>query len=130
MSDGEEGSNAEDNVFLSLVSRVIRQAPYRFPGQWSQDSYEPRVYKTLGNILRNATSEEFESFLQDFVTFARTARARLDMRFYMEFISMCTNTILHWVFARRGSVDIVRTLMARTSYLLQDHNDCLAIALR
>lgn len=130
MSDGEEGSNAENNLFLSLVSRVMRQPPYRFPGQWTQDTYEPRVYKTLGKILRNATSEEFESFLSDFITFARTAHSRLDMQFYMEFINICTNTILHWVFARRGSVEIVRTLMARTSFLLQDHNDCLAIAWR
>lgn len=129
MSDGE-GSNAEHNVFLSLVFRVIRQPPYRFPGQWGQDSYEPRVYKTLEDILRNATSEEFESLLSDFLTFGRTAHARLDPQFYMEFINICTNTILHWVFARRGSVVIVRTLMARTSYFQQDHSDCLAVASR
>lgn len=130
MSDGEEDSNAEHNVFMSLVSRVIRQPLYRFPGQWGLESYEPRIYKALGNKLRNATSEEFEFFISDFITFAQTAHVQLNTQFYLEFMNVCTNIILHWVFARRGNVEIIRTLMARTSYFLQDPNDCLAIAWR
>ncbi|KAL2097519.1 hypothetical protein ACEWY4_006726 [Coilia grayii] len=128
--EGEEGSNAERNVFMSLVSRVIRHPPYRFPGQWGHETYEARIYKTLGSILRNATSEEFEAFISDFITFAQTAHARLEIQFYVEFTNMCTNVILHWVFARRGSVEIVRTLMARTCYFLQDQSNSLAIAWR
>ncbi|XP_062376265.1 ankyrin repeat and SOCS box protein 17-like [Sardina pilchardus] len=129
MSDSED-SSAERNVFLSLVSRVIRHPPYRFPEQWGQETYEPRIYKTLGNILRNVSSEVFESFISDFITFAQTAHARLDTPFYIEFINICTNTILYWVFARRRSVEIVRTLMARTSYFLHNQSDSLAIAWR
>ncbi|KAK6290848.1 hypothetical protein J4Q44_G00387510 [Coregonus suidteri] len=131
MSDSDEDhTNGDDNVFLNLVARVIRKPLYRFPGQWGRETYEPRIYRTLGTVLRNATSEEFDAFITDFINFARTAHARLDMQFYMEFINVCTNTILHWVFARRGSADIVRKLMERTSVYLQDQTDNLAILWR
>uniref|UniRef100_A0A4W5K9E0 Uncharacterized protein n=1 Tax=Hucho hucho TaxID=62062 RepID=A0A4W5K9E0_9TELE len=131
MSDSDEDhTNGGDSVFLNLVARVIRKPLYRFPGPWGHETYEPRIYRTLGTVLRNATSEEFDAFIMDFIHFARTAHARLDMQFYMEFINVCTNTILHWVFARRGSADIVRKLMERTSVYLQDQTDNLAIAWR
>lgn len=134
MSDGEEaeGSVAERNVFMSLVSRVIRQPPYRFPGQWGRpnETSQPRIFKTLGSILRNATSEEFDAFITDFISFAQEAHAGVDTQFYIEFTNMCTNIILHWVFTHRASVDIVRTLMARTCHLMQDQSNTLAIACR
>ncbi|XP_067109197.1 ankyrin repeat and SOCS box protein 17-like [Osmerus mordax] len=130
MSDSEDDNHHDCNVFLNLVARVIRKPLYRFPGQWGQETYEPRIYKTLGTILRNATSEEFDSFIVDFINFAKTAHARLEPEFYMEFINVCTNTILHWVFARRGSAEIVRKLMERTSPYLQDQTNNLAIAWR
>uniref|UniRef100_A0A4W4ETP9 SOCS box domain-containing protein n=1 Tax=Electrophorus electricus TaxID=8005 RepID=A0A4W4ETP9_ELEEL len=109
MSAGEDDQS--ENIFLRLMSRVVRKPLYRFPEQWRSETYEPRIYKSLGTILSNATAEEFDSFILDFITFTKTAHVRLDMRLYIEFINVYANFILYWVFVRRKHADIVRKQM-------------------
>ncbi|XP_006634826.2 ankyrin repeat and SOCS box protein 17 [Lepisosteus oculatus] len=118
------------NVFLDLLSRVTQRVPYRFPGQWGYQSYEPRIYRTLAKIMRQATALEFKALLTDYVDFVRTEDLQLDEHFALEFAEICINTILYWVFARRGNPDLVKTLLDKTTGYPDEQTDNLALLWR
>ncbi|RXN00582.1 Ankyrin repeat and SOCS box protein 17 [Acipenser ruthenus] len=133
MSDSADptASNCvKTNVFCDLVERIGRRPLYQFPGQWGYQSYEPRIYRTLAKLLRNADLDQFEALISDYIGFVQDARQRLDVHFYLEFTEICINTILYWVFARRGNPNFVKKLMEKTSDFLQDKTNNLALIWR
>ncbi|XP_030630568.1 ankyrin repeat and SOCS box protein 17-like [Chanos chanos] len=128
MSDTEDDQSSGGNIFLSLVRRVTRKPLYPFPVQWGHDGYQ--IFKTLSRILRNATAEEFDLFISDFIKFAKTTHLPQEIPFFNEFTHVCTSTILFWMVARRENASTVRRLMERTSVYLQDQTYNLTIAQR
>uniref|UniRef100_UPI003AB0BB40 ankyrin repeat and SOCS box protein 17-like n=1 Tax=Centroberyx gerrardi TaxID=166262 RepID=UPI003AB0BB40 len=129
MQDSEdEQGHSNDNVFVTLVAGVI-QTP-RVPRPLGHNTYQTGIYRTLGRVLRNVTSEKLDSTMSDFVRFAHFAHVRMGTQLYMEFVNVCTNTILHLVCERRTSAHIVRRLMEIISGYALNQTDHLALAWR
>ncbi|XP_069089317.1 ankyrin repeat and SOCS box protein 17 [Pleurodeles waltl] len=120
----------KNNIFIDLMERIVRRPSLQFPGQWGYQCYEPRVYRTLTKILRNIGPEEFDILITDYITFVKRSQYLHAKQVNHEFSEICANTILYWIFARKGNPQLVELLMKKTKEYCQDRNCSLALILR
>ncbi|XP_029474722.1 ankyrin repeat and SOCS box protein 17 [Rhinatrema bivittatum] len=120
----------KNNIFIDLVDRIVRRPSLQFPGQWGYQCYEPRVYRTLVKILRHVDLDGFNILITDYITFVKRSEYRLEKHFNHEFTEICVNTILYWIFARKGNPMFVELLLQKTRDYIQDRSCNLALIWR
>ncbi|MXQ82127.1 hypothetical protein E5288_WYG007936 [Bos mutus] len=118
------------NIFCSLVDKVFKRPSLQSLHQWGYHCYEPRVYRTLAKILRYVDLEGFDILLSDYIAFVEKSGCHLEVNFNLEFTEICVNTILYWVFARKGNPDFVELLLKKTKDYVQDRSFNLALIWR
>ncbi|XP_006004874.1 ankyrin repeat and SOCS box protein 17 [Latimeria chalumnae] len=119
-----------NNVFSDLIERVVKRTSNNVPGQWDYQSYEPRIYRTLAKILKNSDLDGFESLITEFLIFVARPDHRLELNLLLEFTEVCVNTILYWVFARRGNPCFVELMLKKTTEYALNKSKNLAIIWR
>ena len=118
------------NIFCSLIDKVFKRPSLQSLHQWGYHCYEPRVYRTLAKILRYIDLEGFDLLLSDYIAFVEKSRCRSELNFNLEFTEICVNTILYWVFTRKGNPDFVELLLKKTKDYVQDRSFNLALIWR
>ncbi|XP_006060301.1 ankyrin repeat and SOCS box protein 17 [Bubalus bubalis] len=118
------------NIFCNLVDKVFKRPSLQSFHQWGYHCYEPRVYRTLAKILRYVDLEGFDILLSDYIAFVEKSGCHLEVNFNLEFTEICVNTILYWVFARKGNPDFVELLLKKTKDYVQDRSFNLALIWR
>ena len=115
------------NIFCNLVDKIVKRPSLQFLGQWGYHCYEPRIYRTLAKILRYVDLDGFDILLTDYIAFVEKSGHRFELNFNLEFTEICVNTILYWVFARKGNPDFVELLLKKTKDYVQDRSCSLAL---
>ncbi|XP_006086158.1 ankyrin repeat and SOCS box protein 17 [Myotis yumanensis] len=118
------------NIFCSLVDKIVKRPSLQFLGQWGYHCYEPRIYRTLAKILRYVDLDGFDILLTDYIAFVEKSGYRFELNFNLEFTEICVNTILYWIFARKGNPDFVELLLKKTKDYVQDRSCNLALIWR
>ncbi|KAB0386889.1 hypothetical protein FD755_001845 [Muntiacus reevesi] len=118
------------NIFCSLVDRTLKRPSLQFLRQWGYHCYEPRIYRTLARILKYVDLEGFDILLSDYIAFVEKSGYRFELNVNFEFNEICVNTILYWVFARKGNPDFVELLLKKTKDYVQDRSCDLALIWR
>ncbi|XP_003478861.1 ankyrin repeat and SOCS box protein 17 [Cavia porcellus] len=119
-----------DNLFCHLIEKIIKKPSLQFLGQWGYHCYEPRIYRTLAKILRSIDLNGFDLLLADYIAFVEKSRYCFEQSFYHEFTEICVNTILYWVFVRKGNPDFVELILKKTNDYLPDKDYHLALIWR
>lgn len=118
------------NIFCNLIDKIVKRPSLQFLGQWGYHCYEPRIYRTLAKILRYVDLDGFDILLTDYIAFVEKSGHRFEFNFNLEFTEICVNTILYWVFARKGNPDFVELLLKKTKDYVQDRSCSLALIWR
>ncbi|KAM5257151.1 ankyrin repeat and SOCS box protein 17 [Ctenodactylus gundi] len=118
------------NLFCNLIDKVVKRPSLQFLGQWGYHCYEPRIYRTLAKILRYVDLDGFDVLLTDYIAFVEKSVYRFELSFHLEFTEICVNTILYWIFARKGNPDFVELLLKKTKDYVQDKSGNLALIWR
>lgn len=118
------------NIFCNLIDKIVRRPSLQFLGQWGYHCFEPRIYRTLAKILRYVDLDGFDMLLTDYIAFVEKSVYHLELNFNLEFTEICVNTILYWVFARKGNPDFVELLLKKTKNYAQDRSCNLALIWR
>lgn len=118
------------NIFCNLIDKIVKRPSLQFLGQWGYHCYEPRIYRTLAKILRYVDLDGFDILLTDYIAFVEKSGHRFELNFNLEFTEICVNTILYWVFARKGNPDFVELLLKKTKDYVQDRSCNLALIWR
>uniref|UniRef100_A0A0P6JC28 Ankyrin repeat and SOCS box protein 17 n=1 Tax=Heterocephalus glaber TaxID=10181 RepID=A0A0P6JC28_HETGA len=118
------------NLFCHLINKIIKRLSLQLLGQWGYHCYEPRIYRTLAKILRYINLDSFDLLLTDYIAFVEKSGYHFELSFHLEFHEICVNTILYWVFVRKGNPDFVQLLLKKTKNYLQDRSCHLALIWR
>ncbi|XP_036746220.1 ankyrin repeat and SOCS box protein 17 [Manis pentadactyla] len=102
------------NIFCNLFDKIVKRPSLQFLGQCGYHYYEARIYRTLANILRCLNLDGFDILLTDYIAFVEKSGYRFEENFNLEFTEICVNTILYWVFVRKGNPDFVELLLKKT----------------
>lgn len=103
----------QSNIFCDLIDKIVKRPSLQFLGQRGYHCYEPRIYRTLAKILRYGDLHQFDILLTDYIAFVEKSRYCFELNFNLEFTEIYVNTILYWVFARKGNPDFVELLLKR-----------------
>ncbi|XP_008053276.1 ankyrin repeat and SOCS box protein 17 [Carlito syrichta] len=123
-------SGPRSNIFCNLIDRIAKRPSLQFLSGWGYHCYEPRIYRTLAKILRYVDLDGFDVLLTDYIAFVEKSGYRLRLSFKLEFTEICVNTILYWIFARKGNPDFVELLLKKTKDYVQDRSCNLALIWR
>ncbi|KAL6091535.1 hypothetical protein STEG23_022221 [Scotinomys teguina] len=115
------------NIFCNLIDKIVKRPSLQFLGQWGYHCYEPRIYRTLAKILRYVDLDGFDILLTDYIAFVEKSGHRFELNLNLEFTEICVNTILYWVFARKGNPDFVELLLKKTKAYVPDRSCSLAL---
>ncbi|KAM4642189.1 ankyrin repeat and SOCS box protein 17 [Discoglossus pictus] len=118
------------NIFIDLIESIVRKPSVQFLGQWGYQCYERRIYRILAKILRNIDLNDFDNLITDYISFVKKSEHRLYKYLNKEFVDICGNTILYWIFARKGDPSFVDLLLQKTKHYLQDESSSLALVYR
>ncbi|XP_049627743.1 ankyrin repeat and SOCS box protein 17 [Suncus etruscus] len=118
------------NIFCSLIDKFVKKPSVQLLCQWGYHCYEPRIYRTLAKILRYVDLEGFDILLSDYIAFVEKSGHCFEPNFNLEFNEICVNTILYWIFARKGNPDFVELLLKKTKDYVQDRSYNLALIWR
>ncbi|KAL0604073.1 Ankyrin repeat and SOCS box protein 17 [Plecturocebus cupreus] len=110
------------NIFCSLLNEIVKRPSLQFLGQWGYHCYEPRIYRSLAKILRYMDLDGFDALLTDYIAFVEKSGYCFEVSFNLNFTEICVNTILYWVFARRGNPGFVELLLKKTKGYVQDRS--------
>ncbi|KAM6217073.1 ankyrin repeat and SOCS box protein 17 [Rhynchocyon petersi] len=123
-------SCSKNNIFCNLIDKIVKRPSLQFLDQWGYHCYEPRIYRTLAKILRYTDLEGFDVLLTDYIAFVEKSEYCFELNLNLEFSEICVNTILYWVFARKGNPEFVELLLKKTKDYIQDRSCNLAVIWR
>uniref|UniRef100_A0A2K5CCW7 Ankyrin repeat and SOCS box containing 17 n=1 Tax=Aotus nancymaae TaxID=37293 RepID=A0A2K5CCW7_AOTNA len=115
------------NIFCNLLDKIVKRPSLQFLGQWGYHCYEPRIYRSLAKILMYVDLDGFDALLTDYIAFVEKSGYRFEVSFNLDFTEICVNTILYWVFARKGNPDFVELLLKKTKDYVQDRSCNLSL---